>query len=129
MPRVKQLVVSVENQPGKLGRVTSAFGAARVDILAFVAGPLDGRDAIRLIVDRAAAARKVCAESRWPCEKEDVVEVTLGDKPGTLGPVARKLGEAGINIRYAYTGTAKSATKVNAYFAVDDVAGAMKAMR
>jgi hypothetical protein len=57
------------------------------------------------------------------------VQLTRGDKPGALGQVASKMGAAGINIQYAYTGSAKSATKVNTYLAVPDVAAALKALR
>ena len=82
-----------------------------------------------MVVDKPAAARKVFADLGWESTEEDLVAVTLADKPGSLGIVANKLGEVGINIQYAYTGSAKSARKVNTYFAVADVKGALKALR
>jgi hypothetical protein len=57
------------------------------------------------------------------------VVVPLADKPGSLGRVASELGAAGINIDYAYTSRAPGAGKVNTYFAVADVAAALKALR
>ncbi len=82
-----------------------------------------------MIVDKPAAARKVCQENGWETSEEEVVEVTLPDKPGSLGSVAKKLGQAGVNIEYAYTGSAKSAQRVNTYFAVSDLKAALKALR
>jgi hypothetical protein len=129
MPKVTQLTVSVEDRPGILGEVAGALGAKKVNISAFMASVVEGRGAIRLVVDKPAAAKKAAAERGWQTAEESVVQVTLGDKPGVLGNAASKLGAAGINIQYAYTGSAKSAAKVNTYFAVSDVAAALKALR
>lgn len=129
MPRIKQLTAWVEDRPGMLGRVASALGAKKVNILAFMAPVIGGRGALRMIVDKPAAAKKIFQENGWETSEEDVIEVTLSDKPGSLGTVAAKLGQAGVNIEYAYTGTAKSAQRVNTYFAVSDVKAALKALR
>jgi hypothetical protein len=127
VPKARQIAVSIENRPGILGAVASALGARKVNIVAFMAP--EGQNAIRLIVDKPAAAKKVFAERGWQTSEEDVVQVALGDKPGALGAVASKLGTAGVNIKYAYTGSAKSAQKVNIFFAVEDVNVALKAIR
>jgi hypothetical protein len=112
-----------------LGNVAAALGEKNVNILAFTAPVIGGRGAFRMIVDRPATARKICAQQGWETTEEDVVEVTLQDKPGSLGRVASKLGQAGVNIEYAYTGTARSAQKVNTYFKVSDLNTALKALR
>lgn len=129
MPKAKQLTAWVEDRPGMLGEVAAALGAKRVNIFAFTAGVLEGRGAIRVIVDKPAAAKKVFAERGWETTEEDVVQVILADKPGTLGSAASKLGNAGINIQYAYTGSAKRAGRVSTWFAVADVKAALKALR
>ena len=46
-----------------------------------------------------------------------------------LGEVADRLGAAGVNVEYAYVGTAGSARKVNLYLAVRDVKAALAALR
>jgi hypothetical protein len=129
MPKATQLTVSVEDRPGILGEVASALGAKKVNIVAFMGSNVEGRGAIRLIVDKPAAAKKVFTERGWQATEEDVVQLTLGDKPGALGQAASMLGAAGINIQYAYTGSAKSTAKINTYFAVPDVAAALKVLR
>ncbi len=129
MPRAKQLTVWVEDQPGLLGEVASALGAKKVNIRAFMIAMVESRGAIRLVVDKPAAAKKVLARLGWVSTEEDVVAVTLSDKPGSLGSVAKKLAEAGINIQYAYTGSAKGRQNVSTFFAVGDVKAALKALR
>ncbi len=129
MPRAKQINVWVDDRPGVLGEVASALGAKKVNVIGFTASVVEGRGAIRLVVNRPAAAKRVFAEGGWETTQEDIVQVILADKPGALGSAASKLGAAGINIQYAYTGSAKGARKVTTFFAVADVPAALKALR
>lgn len=129
MPRAKQLTVWVQDRPGMLGEIGSALGAKKANIRAFTAWVEGDRGGIRLIVDKTAAAKKVLAAHGWDAAEEEVLAVTLGDNPGTLGRTAQKLGDAGINIKYAYAGTAGSARKVAVYFGVSDLKAALKAAR
>ena len=129
MPKVKQISAWVEDRPGMLGRVADALGERKVNIRAFMAAVMDGRGFVRVVVDRPALARKIFQEHGWQTTEDDLVEVAIPDRPGALGRVADKLGAAGVNIQYAYVGTAKSASKVNLYLAVQDPAAALRALR
>ena len=129
MPKAKQLTVWVENRPGMLGEVGSALGVKKVNILAFMASVSDNRGTIRMIVDKRAAAKKVFAEHRWETTEEEVLNVLLPDKPGSLGRMAHKLREASVNIDYAYAGPGPSARQANGYFGVSDLKVALIAVR
>jgi hypothetical protein len=129
MPKAKQLTVSVENRPGMLGEVGSALGAKQVNIVAFMATVADNQGIIRMIVDKRAAAKRVFAEHGWVTTEEEVLEVALPDKPGSLGRIAHKLREASVNIDYSYAGLGPSAQRVNAYFGVSDLRVALIAVR
>ena len=129
MPRARQLTVWVPDRPGMLGEVGSALGQKKANIRAFTAWVEDQRGGIRLIVDKPATAKKAIAAHGWETTEEEVLEVALADSPGGLGKIAQKLGQAGVNIRYAYAGSAKSARRVNVYFGVSDLKAALKAAR
>ncbi|HZY03642.1 MAG TPA: ACT domain-containing protein [Anaeromyxobacteraceae bacterium] len=129
MPKVKQISAWVEDRPGMLGRVADALGEKKVNIRAFMAAVVDRRGFVRVVVDKPALARRIFSQHGWQTTEDDLVEVAIPDKPGALGRVADKLGAAGINVEYAYVGTAKSASKVNLYLAVRDPAAALKALR
>jgi hypothetical protein len=129
VPKVKQLTVRVENRPGMLGEVGSALGAKQVNILAFMATVAENQGIIRMIVDKRAAAKRVFAAHRWETTEEDILEVALPDKPGSLGRIAHKLREASVNIDYSYAGLGPSARRVNAYFGVSDLKVALIAVR
>ena len=129
MPKAKQISAWIENRPGMLGRVADALGERGVSIRAFTAAVLDARGFVRVVVDKPAAAKRIFAAHGWDTTTDDVVEVTVPDEPGALGEVADRLGAAGVNIQYAYVGTAKSAREVNLYLAVDDPKAALSALR
>ena len=129
MPTAKQLTVGVENRPGMLGEVGSALGAKKVNILAFMATVSDNRGTVRMVVDKPAAAKRVFTEHRWETTEEEVLKVTLPDKPGSLGRIAHRLREASVNIQYAYAGLGPSARRVNAYLGVSDLKVALIAIR
>ena len=129
MARAKQISAWVEDRPGMLGRVAAALGEKRVSIRAFMAAVMDGRGFVRVVVDKPAAARRIFAAHGWRTTEDEVVEVTVPDRPGALGEVADRLGAAGVNVEYAYVGTAGSARKVNLYLAVPDVKAALAALR
>ncbi len=128
--KTNQFTITVPNRPGVLGEVASALWAQGVNIQAFFATDVRrGQAVIHLIVDKPAAARRVFPEHGWEATEEEVIVLTLADTPGTLAAVASKLGEAGINIRYAYTGPARAKGKANTYLFVSDLPGAVKALR
>ncbi len=129
MAKAKQISAWVEDRPGMLGQVADALGAGGVSIRAFMAAVMDGRGFVRVVVDRPAAARKIFRANGWETTEDEVLEVTVPDRPGALGHVADRLGSAGVNVSYAYVGTARSATKVNLYLAVPDLDAAQKALR
>ena len=129
MARAKQISAWVEDRPGMLGKVADALGEKGISIRAFMATTMGGKGFVRVVVDRAAAAKRIFAAHGWKTTEDDVVEVTVPDRPGALGAIADRLGAAGINILYAYVGTARSASKVNLYLAVADPKAAARALR
>jgi hypothetical protein len=112
-----------------LGEIATALGEKKANILALMGATEGGRGAIRMVVDKTAVAKKLFATRGWQATEEEVLEVTLGNTPGTLGKVATKLGKAGINVEYVYGGPGGGARKANAYFGVSDIKSAMKAAR
>ncbi len=128
MPRAKELKVRVEDRPGMLGEVTSALGEKKVNVRAVNGWIENGQGVVRMVVDKVPVARKVLAARGWKAEEQDVLEVELPDKPGTLGDAARKLGAAGVNITHVFVGTA-GARKATLFFGVSDIKAALKALR
>jgi hypothetical protein len=128
VPRAKELKIRVEDRPGMLGEVAAALGEKGVNLRAVNAWVEDGQGVLRLVVDKVAAAKKVLNQHGWKPEEKEVLEIELSDKPGTLGEATKALGDAGVNIEYAFVGTG-AARKATVFLGVQDLKAAMKALR
>ena len=56
-----------------------------------------------------ATARSVLEKMGLRYREEEAVAVRVSDRPGALGRLTRKLGDAGVNITYAYGSIVKGA--------------------
>jgi len=57
---------------------------------------------IRLLVDRPIEGEKVLLKTKYIVDTAEVLVFKLVNQPGILGKVAKRLGEANINIDYIY---------------------------
>ena len=57
---------------------------------------------IRLLVDKPAEAEKALIKAKHLLDKDHVLVFKLVNQPGILGKVAKRLGEANVNIDYIY---------------------------
>jgi hypothetical protein len=105
MPIAKELTVQIEDKPGTLAQCCRALAERDVNILAFQGYEREGQSLIRMVVDDPETAKKLLdADSIYYTETE-VAQVTLRHRSGELFRAASRLGEAHINVNYAYSGT------------------------
>jgi len=57
---------------------------------------------IRILVDKPVEAENLLFQRKYLFEKEPILVFKLINQPGMLGRVAKRFGEAGINIDYIY---------------------------
>jgi hypothetical protein len=102
----KDLTVILQDRPGELARLGEATGQAGVNIQGMCAFTGEGRGVIHLLFDdeQAEAAHAALEEAGMGvADLREVLVIDVEDRPGTLGELARTLGEAGVNIELAYT--------------------------
>jgi hypothetical protein len=128
MPTAKEFNIRLANRPGTLGKLCRALADRDVNILAFQSIPLQGESLVRLVVNDPAAAKQVLDGERLSHTDRDVVQVKLRNRPGTLASAASKLGEANINIDYAYCGVDPDTNIPLLVFGVAEVAQAAKVL-
>lgn len=118
------LLLIPDDEPGVLARLGEACGRAGISIEGVSAFTGEGLGVVHVLVDDAEAALSVLRDAGMDVRHtRPVVVVEVGDEPGALGYVARRLADAGVNIEQAYT-----ASQNRLVFAVDDVAGARTAL-
>jgi hypothetical protein len=100
---MKDLTISLEDRPGRLADVGEATGKAGINIEGMCATTGGGRAELHVLVDDAAAAREALGSAGIEVDAEsDVLVIDVEDRPGTMGEVARKVAEAGVNVGLAY---------------------------
>ncbi len=100
------LTIVLQDRPGELARLGEATGAAGENIDGMCAMTGEGRGIIHILVadEKAAAARKALEDAGMGvADEREVLVIDVNDRPGTLGELARTLGEANVNIELAYT--------------------------
>ena len=125
MARVTQFLVMAEHKPGTLALICSELAKVAINITAIMAAH-DQPGGIRIVATPVVTARKVLDQLGIAYKEEEAVAVRLSDKPGALGKVTRKLGDAGINIDYAYGSIVKGENRALVVMGVSDVAKAEK---
>jgi hypothetical protein len=131
MPKMIQITAWVDSKPGELGRITKALGEAKVNITALGAysTPAGSECPVGLQVSSPAKAKKVLDKLGVRFTEEEVLRLTVTDKLGVLGEIGTRLGQANINIDYAYATTTKGSRKSDVVLKVADLAAATKALR
>ncbi|MFQ5944193.1 MAG: ACT domain-containing protein [Anaerolineales bacterium] len=100
------LTVILEDRPGTLADMGEALGKAGINIDGMCGIPCEGKGVIHILVEDAAGARRALEESGFEVSDErEVLVRDLEDRPGELGEVARKIGDAGVNIDFIYLAT------------------------
>ena len=100
---MKDLTITLEDRPGRLADLGEATGKAGINIEGLCATIGGGRAEIHVLVDDDAAAREALSSAGIDVDAQsDVLVVDVEDRPGTMGDVARKLADAGVNIGLAY---------------------------
>lgn len=99
----KDLTVILENRPGTLADFGEALGRAGINIDGMCGFPCEGKGVMHILVEDAAGARSALEEAGIEVTGErEVLVVEVEDRPGTLGDMARKFANAGVNVDLGY---------------------------
>jgi len=119
------LTLYLDDQPGELARVGDVLGEAGANIIGLCALSTGGGQAeVHILVQDATAAFEAMQGAGIKIASEqEVIVLTIEDRPGALGEVARKLGNAKVNLTTVYL-----ATSTRLVLAADDLAAAKSAL-
>ena len=100
--KLKQIVVSIENAPGRLHEVTEALGSAGINLRALNLVDTCAFGQLRLLVSDVTTARKILMEMQIPAYVNEVVAAEIEDKPGSLAALLKPLTQAGVSVIFMY---------------------------
>jgi hypothetical protein len=119
------LTLYLDDQPGELARVGDALGKAGANIAGLCALTSGGgRAEVHILVDDPTPAFEALKDAGITIAgEEEVIVLDVEDRPGALGEVARKLGDANVNLTTAYL-----ATNTRLVLGADNLAAAKSAL-
>lgn len=126
MPTTREFSIEIDNQAGTLGKVCASLADRGVNVLAFELIPSANKGQVRVVVDNPTTAKTVLDNQKLKYTEKQVAQVNLPHRAGELARVASKLGEANINIDYAYCGIEANTNQPFLIFGVADAGRAAK---
>jgi hypothetical protein len=126
---IDQLSVFVENKPGKLIEVLEALGSAQIDLRALSIADTSDYGILRVIVDKPVDALKTLTDLGFAVRINQVLPVSIDDRPGALADALRVLSDDGVNVEYLYAFVAHASGRAFVIFRVEDNDAAESALR
>jgi hypothetical protein len=119
------LTLYLDDHPGELARVGDVLGKAGANIAGLCALPTGGGKAeVHILVEDPTPVFEALQDAGIKIAAEqEVIVLDIEDRPGVLGEVARKLGNANVNLTTAYL-----ATNTRLVLAADNLADAKSAL-
>jgi hypothetical protein len=99
---IDQLSVFLENKSGRLAELTRLLGDAGINMHALMVADTSEFGMIRIICDTPYRAKQLLEEAGFGVSVTQVTAIEIPDRPGGLAGVLESLGNAGLNVEYAY---------------------------
>jgi len=98
----RQLMIQVDNDVGMLAAITSIITSTGINLLANCAYAVDKKAAFMFVTDDNNGARKLLEAQNIKVQEEEVILLSIDNKPGVLRAVTDKMAEEGINLTLMY---------------------------
>ena len=106
MEQNREFVVTLEDRPGTLAKVTDAIAKAGINIEGYCAVPSgkDGKGTFHVVTSDPATTRKTLETAGFKVQEErDVAIIPAEDRPGFLAQTLRRLAESELNVGPSYS--------------------------
>ncbi|MFZ0611047.1 MAG: amino acid-binding protein [Desulfobacterales bacterium] len=127
--KLKQIVISIENSPGRLLEVTDALGKAGINLRALNLVDTGAFGQLRLLVSDVARARQILMEMHISAFVNEVIAAEIEDTPGSLAKLLRPLRDANINVIYMYAFLGATTDKAVMIFRFSDNDAAIEVLK
>ncbi|TCL73324.1 hypothetical protein EDC14_1005187 [Hydrogenispora ethanolica] len=127
--KVKQISIFLENQSGRLARVTKTLGDHHINIRALSIADTTDFGILRLIVSDPEKAWGVLKEQGYTVSATEIIAVQVPDHPGGLAEILQVLDDCGINIEYMYAFVGRSGNDAVVVFRVENIDRAIELLQ
>lgn len=120
-------IVEAQNRPGELAKVAAALGDRGINIATGAVLGLTTGGGFGFLANDESGAKRALESAGIMCREIAVIPVSIADEPGALAGIAKKLGDAGVNIELVLP-TGMSGGKMTLALGVDKVEAARAAV-
>lgn len=128
MDKCMQFSVFLANKPGVLSQVFRELAKAKVNIISIAMMDSMEHGVLRMIVDEPGAARAVFQRLNIVANENEVLAVTLPNRPGAAADLCDRLAVKHINIGYMYCTSGAPGGKTVVVLKVPDIKQAIKVL-
>ncbi len=111
MAKIKQLTVTVDNQPGAVAEIAKTLGNAKVNILALLGTAQGTSGTVQLVVESPARAKKALDGARIAYQETPAEGYEVPNTPGALAQSLDKLAAKGVNLNSIHVTASKGGKK------------------
>lgn len=125
---IKQISVFLENKMGRLSELVNVLAENNIDMQAMSIAEAADFGIVRIVVADPEKAVLILTENGWTVKQNEVLAVSVDDKPGSLNRILTALAGAGMNLAYSYAFFSREAGKATIVIKVNDNEAAEKAL-
>ena len=126
--KTSQISIFIENRSGRLAKITTALGAAGVNIRALSLADTSDFGILRLIVNHTEKAVNTLKDQGFTVMVSSVIAVAVPDTPGALGNLLSLMEHAGLNVEYMYAFVTKNQDQAVIILRFDDIDKAIESL-
>jgi hypothetical protein len=126
--KTKQISIFIENRSGRLAKITTAMGAAGVNIRALSLADTSDFGILRLIVNQTEKAIHALKDHGFTVMVSEVIAVAVPDIPGALGNLLSLMEHAELNVEYMYAFVTKNQDRAVIILRFDDIDKAIETL-
>ncbi len=107
----RQLMIMASDKVGSLAQVTHIISSSGINLVAICAYAVDKMVAVMFVTEDNNAAKKLLEDHGYKVQEEEVILLSIENKPGSLQMVTDKIAESGIDLSLVYGSVDKEAKK------------------
>lgn len=102
METVKEIELTLKNEPGQLSLISDLLGANGIRLIAFYVSNREGKGRLNFVANDPDKAINLLSSGGHTLETHSVIACEIPLHPGGLSAVLKPLKTAGINVDYIY---------------------------
>lgn len=98
----KQLLITVDNRVGTLAEVSGVVSSSGINLIAVCAYAVDNKGVIMFVSEDNNQAKKLLKGRGYDVREEEIILLTVANKPGSLQQITQRIADAGIDLTLIY---------------------------